>query len=737
MKKIICILTVFLGILCISSVAFASDFVAVSSSKFEFTGVPDGIVIKKSDNRNSEITNLIAEAMSEHDNAMIFDLQAYEGENEAQLPDAEIGVNISNSGMSSGYYGYGKDYRIFKIDNETLTPIECIESKNNVTFKIMNVGTYAFVYNTKAFPVTFYSDDSIFYKTEDLSVSDIVYVPGEIPQKEGFIFGGWKLAGRAEVVEYCNYVGNASSYEAKWIPSGEVNCNLNNALPKKISFSNNEIEFKPECNAYFMNTLNDGNIDVALDNDRQKFYISYMGINLTYDEEENPTNISFAVPQNDEPKRIDIMVLSGDRTNAVTYSFILSDNSPIDLIAGEDVQFGGKITGAALFADPSETTEKVMINSFDYDGDITSDNEKCIGFSIVPYNENGLEIGTGEIPFVQKNAKLRLEKSDGTKFGSKYSIYKIESGRAFGTKIIYSDETSVEAYIPGPGDYLLVYTPQECEVTFVNDGIVYKTVVVSRNAKIDAPEAPSKSGYIFVGWYSGENGSGTLLDNETIINSDITFYAYWKKQSSGGGGSISKYTVSFDSDGGTKVNSISTRKNTTINKPENPIKDGYVFEGWYKDKECTSAFDFSTQITKSITLYAKWTEKQENKIILTIGDTDAVVNGKVIKNDVPPIIKNNRTMVPARFIAESLGAEVDWDESMEKVTIRGVDRNGEDVEIILYIDSDKASVNGKEIILDSKPFIENDRTYTPFRFISESFGYSAVWNEDSKTIVIE
>lgn len=737
MKKIICILAVFLGILCISSVAFASDFVAVSSSKFEFTGVPDGIVIKKSDNSNSEIKNLVADIVNEYDKAMIFDLKAYEENNETVMPDMEIGVNISNSGMTSGYYGYGKDYRIFKIDNGTLIPIECIESKNNVTFTIMNVGTYAFVYDTKAFPVTFYSDDSVFYKTEDLSVSDIVYVPNEIPQKDGFIFGGWKFVGRDEVVEYCNYVGNADSYEAKWIPSGEANCNLNNALPKKISFSNNDIEFEPECNVYFMNTLNDGSIDVALDNDQQKFYISYMGMDLTYDEEENPTNISFTVPQNDEPKRIDIMVLSGDRTNAVTYSFILSDNSPIDLIAVEDMQLSGKITGAALFADPSEKTEKVMINSFDYDGDITSDNEKSIGFSIVPYNETGSEIGMGEIPFAQKNAKLRLEKSDGAKFGLKYSLYKIESGRAFETKIIYSDEISVEAYIPGPGDYLLVYTPQECEVTFVNDGTVYKSVFISRNTKVEMPETPSKSGYNFIGWYSGENGSGTLLDNETIINDNITFYAYWKRQSSGGGGNISTYTVSFDSDGGTKVESISARKNTILNKPENPTKDGYVFEGWYKDKECTSAFDFSTQITKSITLYAKWTEKNENKMVLTIGDTDAVVNGKVIKNDVPPIIRNDRTMLPARFIAESLGSEVDWDESMKKVTIRGVDRNGENVEIIIFIDSDKASVNGEEIILDTKPFIENDRTYTPFRFISENLGYDVIWNEEGKTIVIE
>lgn len=59
----------------------------------------------------------------------------------------------------------------------------------------------------------------------------------------------------------------------------------------------------------------------------------------------------------------------------------------------------------------------------------------------------------------------------------------------------------------------------------------------------------------------------------------------------------------------------------------------------------------------------------KNQIILTIGDTRAVVFGEMRYNDVPPILRRDRTMLPARFVAESLGAWVDWDEYTERITI--------------------------------------------------------------------
>lgn len=56
--------------------------------------------------------------------------------------------------------------------------------------------------------------------------------------------------------------------------------------------------------------------------------------------------------------------------------------------------------------------------------------------------------------------------------------------------------------------------------------------------------------------------------------------------------------------------------------------------------------------------------------------------------------------------------------------------------ILIYIGSDIAYVNGKEIKLDSAAFVENDRTYTPIRFISEELGASVEWVEKDKKVII-
>ena len=129
-------------------------------------------------------------------------------------------------------------------------------------------------------------------------------------------------------------------------------------------------------------------------------------------------------------------------------------------------------------------------------------------------------------------------------------------------------------------------------------------------------------------------------------------------------------------------------------------------------------------------------------VILAISFAFAVitlsVSGSMIKtNDVAPKIVNDRTMLPARFVAENLGAEVLWDGEKELVTVKGKNsKTSEDVTILIYIGSDIAYVNGKEIKLDSSAFIENDRTYTPVRFISEELGASVEWIDSARKVVI-
>ena len=110
--------------------------------------------------------------------------------------------------------------------------------------------------------------------------------------------------------------------------------------------------------------------------------------------------------------------------------------------------------------------------------------------------------------------------------------------------------------------------------------------------------------------------------------------------------------------------------------------------------------------------------------------------GETKENDVAPKIVNDRTMLPTRLIAESLGAKVDWDESRQLVIVTGKNEKGEEVVILITINSDIASVNGEQKKLDSPAFIENDRTYTPIRFISENLGADVEWVETEQKVII-
>ena len=232
-----------------------------------------------------------------------------------------------------------------------------------------------------------------------------------------------------------------------------------------------------------------------------------------------------------------------------------------------------------------------------------------------------------------------------------------------------------------------------------------------------------------------------VLTGDAHADSVILTYTFDSTGGSGGGGgrSTSRYTVSFESNGGSKVSNQTVTRNSVMKEPTTPTKDGFDFVGWYTDKELKTKYDFSAKVTKSMTLYAAWAEKNNsiNQIILTIGKKDAQVFGKAKSNDVAPKIEKDRTMLPARFVAENLDAKVEWDGEKQLVTITGKNlKTDENVTILITIGSATVKVNGKEIKLDSPAFIENDRTYTPIRFISENLGASVEWVEKDQKVII-
>lgn len=70
------------------------------------------------------------------------------------------------------------------------------------------------------------------------------------------------------------------------------------------------------------------------------------------------------------------------------------------------------------------------------------------------------------------------------------------------------------------------------------------------------------------------------------------------------------YTATFDNnyDGAPAAATASLSKNTAVEKPADPTREGYTFDRWYADAACTSAFDFDTVISSDLTLYAQWQE---------------------------------------------------------------------------------------------------------------------------------
>jgi len=143
--------------------------------------------------------------------------------------------------------------------------------------------------------------------------------------------------------------------------------------------------------------------------------------------------------------------------------------------------------------------------------------------------------------------------------------------------------------------------------------------------------ATANSGYKFSGWYKDGTSVSANATYTFKAENDIALIAKFSRVSSGGGGGgVSKYTVKFETNGGNTVKSVSVDKNALATEPTAPTKDGFKFDGWYTDKELTTAYDFTAKVTKSFTLYAKWTEIEKEPVVdepdTTITFTDVKEN---------------------------------------------------------------------------------------------------------------
>ncbi|WP_458120880.1 tail fiber protein [Paenibacillus sp. Z6-24] len=162
------------------------------------------------------------------------------------------------------------------------------------------------------------------------------------------------------------------------------------------------------------------------------------------------------------------------------------------------------------------------------------------------------------------------------------------------------------------GSHLLVVTDSAGNVSTVDFSVYFPRTItfdsqggtavadlnVNYGERVVQPAAPSRTGYLFAGWYADRERTEPFDFNQTRITGDLILYAKWVTEA---------YTVTFNTYGGTVVPDVFVEYGDTLAEPAQPVKSGYRFDGWYTDGALSERFRFGvTPLTGNLTLYAGW-----------------------------------------------------------------------------------------------------------------------------------
>ena len=206
--------------------------------------------------------------------------------------------------------------------------------------------------------------------------------------------------------------------------------------------------------------------------------------------------------------------------------------------------------------------------------------------------------------------------------------------------------------------------PSEYTITFYADGDAVDAIETAGNETLILPAAPNKDGHSFEGWFFDSGTWKNELTETTYadkpLTEDVGVYAYYKKTEDPDPEPPQKYTVQFDTDGGTAVNAMTV---SVIEQSPSTTRKGYTFDGWYIENTFTNKVTFPYKVTKEQTLYAKWEQNGPEEIVfsvdgngvltgvsgLTQGNTAVVipseVNGITVREIGTGVFKDNRNIV--------------------------------------------------------------------------------------------
>ena len=174
-------------------------------------------------------------------------------------------------------------------------------------------------------------------------------------------------------------------------------------------------------------------------------------------------------------------------------------------------------------------------------------------------------------------------------------------------------------------------------ISFYVDDILFTSIETSGNELISLPSAPKKDNYEFKGWFFDNNSFKNELKEDTYLNisldEDVNVYSFYEEIIE----PVEEFKVTFETNGGDKMDSLIT---SLISEEPIPTKKGYTFLGWYLEETFINKVYFPFEVTKDITLYAKWEEEFIDNVIFNVNNDGVLVSIDGINE------KNNEIIIP-------------------------------------------------------------------------------------------
>jgi len=213
---------------------------------------------------------------------------------------------------------------------------------------------------------------------------------------------------------------------------------------------------------------------------------------------------------------------------------------------------------------------------------------------------------------VKEGEKATAPTSNPSKQGYVFLFWRLK-----GVETAYNFQTAVNANITLQAKWETETKVEYWQVTWNLNGGAWPAndnhaTQVEKGGTIDEPNEPMKTGNTFEGWYKEKELTNKVSFPYDVnaVTADFTLYAKWENEP------VEYWQVTWELDGGEwpeDDNHVTqVEKGGTIDEPNEPVKTGNTFEGWYKEKELTNKVSFPYDVnalTADFTLYAKWEDE--------------------------------------------------------------------------------------------------------------------------------